>query len=150
MQNEKSRQRLYALLLAFGASVLLYRTLSMMLKEGALEILLPWAIILLFIEFLFDLACLVFSIRWFILNQRDKATIALRLGAAATVLHALRVGVYILGRTGPWYDFDIRPEIRQEYTFNWFWVNFAGVMAVLGLAGVLVVWWLTRNYKRGY
>jgi len=42
-----SKQRIYALLLIIGASILLFRTLSMMLVEGAFQILVTWIVGLL-------------------------------------------------------------------------------------------------------
>ena len=86
MNQQTSKQRIYALLLILGASILLFRTLRMMLVEGAFEILVTWVIGLLIAEFLIDLACAFTSIRWFILNDWTKATIPLRLGAAAAIL----------------------------------------------------------------
>jgi hypothetical protein len=49
------------------------------------------------------------------------------LGAAAAILHAIRVLIYMLGRTGPWVNFDEKPGHRDSYTFEWFWVYFAAI-----------------------
>lgn len=35
--------------------------------------------------------------------------------AALVVVHAFRVAVFALGRTGPWIDFDVRPEFRATH-----------------------------------
>ena len=105
-----SRQRLYAFLVTLGAGILLYRTLSMMFLEDAFKLLVPWVIFLLITEFMLDLACAICSIRWFIGNRRDKASCALRLMAVAIFLHAFRLLIYVLGRTGPWENFDVKPE----------------------------------------
>lgn len=143
-----SRQRIYASLFTLGAGILLFRTLRMMIVEGAFELLLPWVIALLIAEFLVDLGWALCSIRWFVLNLREKARCALRLGAAAIFLHAFRVLIYVLGRTGPWENFDVRPEHRASYTFDWFWVWFAATLALLGIAGVLIIWGIIRRNKK--
>ena len=146
MNPDLSKQRLYAFLLTLGASILLFRTMRMMLIEGAFEILVTWVVGLLIAEFLIDLACVIGSIRWFILNDRTKATIPLRLGAAATILHAIRVLIYVLGRTGPWINFDVKPQYHESYTFEWFWIYFATILSILGVLGVIVIWQIIR-YK---
>ena len=143
-----SRQRIYASFLALGAGILLFRTLRMMIVEGAFELLLPWVIALLIAEFIVDLGWLVCSIRWFILNRREKAVCALRLASAAIFLHAFRVLIYVLGRTGPWLNFDVRPEHRATYTFDWFWVWFAAILSVLGIVGVIVIWGIIRRNRK--
>jgi signal transduction histidine kinase len=146
MNPQFTKQRIYALLLIFGAGILLFRTLRMMLVENAFDILVLWVVMLLITEFILDFSCIVGSIRWFITNNRAKARIPLRLGAMATILHSIRVLVYVLGRTGPWVNFDIKPEYSQSYTFEWFWVYFAAILSVLGVAGVIVIWQIIR-YK---
>jgi hypothetical protein len=144
-----SRQRIYAFLLALGAAFLLYRTI-MMLSQGALDRLVLWVSILLIAELLLDLSCLVSSVRWWISNDRDKAQIALRLGAAVTIIHALRVLVFVLARVGPWINFDVRPEYADSHSATWTWTGvwFAGIMAVLGVIGVIVIWLLIRRAKK--
>ncbi len=146
MNLKLPKQRIYASLLIFGAGILLFRTLRMMLVENAFDILVLWVVILLITEFILDFGCVVGSIRWFISNNRDKARLPLRLGAMATVLHSIRVLVYVLGRTGPWVNFDIKPEYYQSYTFEWFWVYFAAILSIMGVAGVIVIWQIIR-YK---
>jgi hypothetical protein len=142
-----SNQRIYASLLTLGAGILLFRTLRMMLVEDAFELLVSWVIVLLVAEFLIDLSCVVGAIRWFMANKREKAVLPLRLGAATTILHAIRVLIYVLGRTGPWVNFDVKPEYHDTYTFDWFWVYFAAVLSVLGVIGVIVIWRII-GYKR--
>ena len=83
---------------------------------------------------------MITSIRWFILNERTKATIPSRLGAAASILHAIRVLIYVLGRTGPWLNFDVKPEYQDSYTFEWFWAYFAAILSIFGVLGVIVIW----------
>ena len=141
-------QRFYALLLMIGAFILLFRTTRMMMVENALEILVLWVIALLFIEFSFDLGCLLFSIIWLISNKSENAGLPLKLGAIATILHSIRVLIYVLGRTGPWVNFDVKPIYHQSYQFDWFWVYFAAVLSILGVAGVIIIWQIIRYKKR--
>lgn len=143
-----SRQRIFASLLALGAGILLFRTLRMMLVEGAFELLVPWVFALLIAEFLLDLSWGICSIRWFIHNRREKAVCALRLATAAIFLHALRVGIFVLGRTGPWINFDVKPEHHPTYTFEWFWVYFASILSVLSVTGVIIIRGIIRRNKR--
>jgi hypothetical protein len=140
---------MYASLLALGACILLYRTV-VMVSHGALEILVLWVSILLLTEMLIDFGCLLGAVRWWISRDRAKGTIALRLGAAATLMHALRVLVFVLGRVGPWINFDMRPGHRADHGDTWTWTGvwFAGIMAVLGVAGVIVIWRLIRRSGR--
>ena len=86
----RSKQRLYAGLIFLGAGVLLFRTLRLVFT-GALSILVPWVSVLLFVEMLLDLTCMVFATRWWIAGDASKDRIPLRLGAAAAILHAVRV-----------------------------------------------------------
>jgi hypothetical protein len=138
------RTRLWASLLAFGAAVILYRTLSMIFLEDALTLLMPWVIALLFLEMAVDALCLAFAIRWAVSVNPAHATLPLRLGAVAAILHAFRVLIYVLGRTGPWVDFDRRPEFRGEEP-AWFWVVFAAILSVLGIVGVVVIWRIRKH-----
>jgi len=144
-----SRQRLYASLLALGACVPLFRVVTM-LAEGALGVLAAWVSALLVAELVVDLATLVGAVRWWVADSGRTASFALRAGAAAAIFHALRVLVFVLGRTGPWFDFDVRPEHRALHAARWTWagVYFAAGMSVLGVLGVLVIWWLRRR-RRG-
>lgn len=142
------RQRIYASLLTLGAGILIYRTLSLMILEEGFVLLVPWVIALTIAELLLDLGWLVCSIRWYILKRQGKAVCALRLATAAIFLHAFRVLIYVLGRTGPWINFDVRPEHHASYTFEWFWVWFAATLSVLGVLGVLIIWTIIRRKKK--
>ena len=142
-----SKQRIYAFLLILGASILLFRTLRLMFFEQGLEILVLWVIILTILESIIDFSCIIGSLRWLISDDALKATFALRLGAAAAILHAIRVLIYVLGRTGPWVNFDVKPIYRSSYSFDWFWVWFAAILSVLGVIGVIVIWRLRRRSK---
>ena len=140
-----SKQRIYAFLLILDASILLFRTLRLMFFEQGLEILVLWVIILTIVEFIIDFSCIIGSLRWLISNDALKATLPLRLGAAVAILHAVRVLIYVLGRTGPWVNFDVKPIYHSSYIFEWFWVWFAVVLSVLGVIGVVVIWRLRRR-----
>jgi hypothetical protein len=141
MGSSIPKQRLYATLLALGACILLYRTIAM-IAQGKLSVLILWASVLLIAELLIDLSCLVSSIHWWITNDKKNDLIPLRFGAAAVILHAVRVLVYVFGRVGPWTDFDIRPEHRTLHPEQWSWggLYFAAIMSVLGVCGVIVIW----------
>jgi hypothetical protein len=143
-----SKQRTYASLMMFGACILLYRTISMMLFESAFEILILWVILLLIAEFIIDLGCFAASARWFKSNNKSKARLALRLGATAAIIHAIRGLIYVLGRIGPWINFDVKPEYHANYTFEWFWVYFAAILSLLGVLGVVLIWILIRRKRK--
>jgi hypothetical protein len=142
-----SRQRIYALLLIIGASFLLFRILRLLFFEQGLEILVLWVIVLTIFESAIDISCIVGSLRWFISNDESKATFALRLGAAAAIFHAIRVLIHVLARTGPWFNFDVKPEYHSSYSFEWFWVWFAAILSVVGVIGVIVIWRFRRRSK---
>ncbi|MFC1920773.1 hypothetical protein ACFLYQ_03500 [Chloroflexota bacterium] len=142
-----SKQRIYAFLLFLGASLLLFRTVRLIFFEQGLEFLVVWAIILTIVEFIIDFSCIVGSIRWLISNDALKATFPLQLGAAAAIWHAIRVSIYVLGRTGPWINFDVKPIYHSSYSFDWFWVWFAATLAVLGVIGVIIIWRIRRRAK---
>ena len=149
MGRTVSRRRIYASLLALGAGILVYRSITLV-SLGALYFNELWVSILLITEMLIDFGCLLSSIRWWISNDRAKATIALRLGAAAAILHALRVLIFVLGRVGPWINFDVRPEHRELHHERWTMtgVYFAAIMSILGVIGVIVIWTLIRRARR--
>ena len=137
----RDRQRLYAALLVLGACVLLGRAAAMM-AQGLLMVLVPWVSVLLVLELALDLVWLVGSIRWWLTREEEHGRMARRSAAAAILLHGARVLVFVLGRTGPWIDFDVRPEHRALHpgSASWFGVYFAAVMAALGVLGVVLVW----------
>jgi hypothetical protein len=149
MKNNPVRQRVYATLLALGASILTYRTVTM-ISQGALNILALWVSILLFIEMLIDIACFLTTIPWWISKDRSRAITPLRLGAAAALFHAFRVLVFVLGRAGPWKNFDVRPEQIEAHTNTWTWagVYFAAIMSILGVTGVIIIWMLIRRANK--
>lgn len=140
-------QRTYAILIAVGASILLYRTVSLAFFEGGLQKLLPVFVVLTFVEMAVDAACLGFSIRWAVHADSAYARVPLRLGAAATLIHFLRVAVFALGRTELFRNFEVRPEYRQTYEMDVFWVYFASVLALLGVVGVVVIFLILRTRR---
>ena len=144
------KQRLYSGLILAGVSILLFRTLRMVLVEQAFEILVEWVYTLLILEFMIDLACLLAALRWFVLSKWKYASSAMKLGAWAAILHAIRVAIYVLGRTGPWENFDVQPRYHTSYTFDWFWIYFAAGFSILSLVGLYVTWRLWRQYKSKY
>lgn len=137
--KEHRRTRIFAGLLVFGAAILLFRTISM-LTQDALRFLVWWVGGLLILEMLLDGASMAFSIRWII--RPTKKGPVLRFAAAATLLHAFRVLIFVLGRTGPWYDFDVVPAERAFHQERWTWgqVWFASVLSILGVMAVIWIW----------
>lgn len=143
------KQRFYASFLILGACILLFRTV-MMLSQGALVVLVFWASALLISEMLLDAACLLSSIKWWITNDKKFDSIPLRLGAAAAILHAFRVFIFVFGRIGPWIDFDVRPVHRALHSTRWSsgGLYFAAFMSVLGVISVLIIWTFRRRANR--
>lgn len=145
-----NRTRLYAALLVLGAGILLYRTIAL-LTSGAWPVLMPWVIALDLVEMAIDVTVIVAAIRWGVSTRARHASLALRAGAAAAILHAVRVLVFVMGRVGPWKDFDVRPAERALHAARWTWgeVWFAGILSVLGVVGVIVIWWFRhRAFRR--
>jgi len=142
-----SKQRIYSLLLVMGAGLLLWRTLQLMFFEQGLEILVLWVISLTILESLIDFSWIISSFRWLISNDDLEATLSLKLGAAAIILHAIRVSIYVLGRTGPWVNFDVKPIYHSTYSVELFWVWFAATLSILGVIGVIVIWQV-RSHTR--
>ena len=135
------KQRLFAGLIMFGIAMLLFRTIKM-ISQGALDRLAVWVSALLIIEFIIDLACFLTSARWFITNDKQKSKFPLYFAAAATILHAIRVFIYAIGRVGPWINFDMKPEYLAEHEVNWSlgWLYFAVIMSVVGLIVLFEIW----------
>jgi hypothetical protein len=147
--NPASRQRLYASLLALGAAFLLFRTI-MMTVQGYLTILVPWVASTIIMEGALDLVTLIFCLRWLKTTSPDHASTPLRLTAAVVVVHALRVLVFALGRTGPFLNFDVRPEHQALHHTRWTWtgVYFASIMSVLSIIAVLIIWHFRRKRRK--
>ena len=141
-----NKERVYAALVALGIWILLGRTIAMMAR-GHLASNVWWVAGLLAAEFLVDLTVFLGGLRWWMSGRREHRRLPLRATVVAVVLHAIRVAVYALGRTGPWIDFDIRPAYRvvPAEPVAWGFVIFASVMAALSLAAVVVIWRLRRR-----
>jgi hypothetical protein len=148
MDRNPERQRLFASLLILGAGILLFRTVTMIV-QGNFGILVLWVSFLLILEMVTDISCIIASIPWWISRDKTKNRLPLRIGAAAAILHAIRVLIFVLGRTGPWVNFDVRPEHRalHDSRWSWGWVWFAAFMSVLGITGVIAIW-VVRRRKR--
>jgi hypothetical protein len=133
-------------LLIAGAGILFARTVAL-IAGGARKVLQPWVVGLTYLEMAIDLVSIATAARWCRSRQPDQARWALRAGAAATFLHAGRVAVFVIGRTGPWVDFDVREEQRDGHDERWTWpqVVFAGTMSALGVVGVLVIGLVRRR-----
>jgi len=149
MAAKASKQRVYASLLMLGSCILLFRS-QFMIYSGALDINVLWVSVLLVAEFFVDLGCFISTIYWWIKNDENKAYIALRFGAAAAILHAFRVLIFVLGRTGPWIDFDVKPVHQAMHPTRWNWdqVYFAAIMSILGIIGVIIIWRIRRRRKK--
>ncbi len=135
-------------LLLLGAGFLLYRTLALV-AGGARRVLAPWVVGLTYLEMAIDAVTMTWAARWWRSRSPAHASPALRAGAGATLVHALRVAVFVVGRTGPWVDVDVREEERARHDERWTWaqVVFAGTMSVLGVIGVFVVWITRRRHR---
>ena len=146
MIANKLKQRFYATLFFFGASILLMRTI-VLLSQGALEMFVAWVGGLLLAELILDVGWIFGASYWWKSYSKNNALFTLRLAAAAIVLHAFRVLIFVMGRLGPWIDFDHKPEYRPLNYTEWGWLYFAVIMSVLGVLGVLMVWWLSRRSR---
>lgn len=144
------KQRLYATLLMTATSILVVRTWHMAMEEQHFEILVGWVYGLLIVEFMLTIGCLLAATRWFVLSKWQYASTALKFGVWAVMLHAVRVLVLVLGRTGPWMNFDVRPEYQSVFALDWFWVYFSVGFSALALIGLYVVWRLWRQVKGKY
>lgn len=124
-----------------GSGFLLARTI-MLVAGGSLHTYTWWAAALLGIEFVVDAVAVAAGAAWVVTRRADHATRALRAVAAMILVHAVRVLVFVLGRTGPWVDFDVRAQHRAEYATTWAWFDvwFAGTGAALSVIVLTVVW----------
>lgn len=139
--EEDSWNRIYAGLLVTGASVLIYRTVSMV-ANGYLAILVPWVAGSILLELFLDTVCFLTAIPWLISGEHRRASVPLQIGALCTVTHAARVFVYVLGRLDTqWKDFDIRPEQRAVHNSqrNRSQVYFASTVTILSLMAVATI-----------
>jgi hypothetical protein len=135
-----SRRRGVAVLLALGGCFMLGRTV-MLIAGGALTTYQPWAAALLTLEFLVDGVAVALLVRWLVTGDEQHQAPALRGVAAVILVHAVRVLVFVLGRTGPWVDFDVRPRHRMGHSETWSWAGvwFAGIMALSSVVVLVIV-----------
>ena len=70
--------------------------------------------------------------------------------AAVIIVHAVRVLIYVMGRVGPWINFDVRPEFRALHHTRWSWesVYFAGFMSALSVVVLLFILLMKRRLKK--
>lgn len=134
-----NRQRTYATLVGLGIWILLFKTI-VMLTDGSLTAQMVWVSALLALEFLVDTGVFLSAVWWWLGGTTSRARLPLRLTAVAVLVHAVRVLIYVLGRTGPWHNFDLRPAYRTGQQAEWLWVIFAGAMSALSLVALLVIW----------
>jgi hypothetical protein len=127
--------------LSAGAGILLYRTIAL-IAGGARKVLERWVVWLTFLEMAIDVVTFGSALRWWRSKNPDHARSALVAGACATLVHAGRVAVFVVGRTGPWIDFDVREDARADHDERWTWpqVVFAGTLSTFGVVGVVVIW----------
>lgn len=140
-----NRQKIYASLLILGACILIFRALRLLTYENGWIILASWVVALTLMEMAIDALCVIFSFRWLFTNSELSKTRSLRWGAAAALSHALRVLVYVLGRTEAFLNFDVKPPFRPSHSVDLFWVYFAATGSVLGVVGVIVIWMLIKK-----
>ena len=117
-----NKRKLYASLLILGASILLFRTIRLLTIENGWNILANWVIVLTFIEMSIDTLCIIFSFHWLFRDSKGSKFISLRSGAIAAFVQAFRVLIYVLGRTTPFLNFDVKPQFRLEHTVNIFFL----------------------------
>jgi len=139
-------QRTYAAIVGLGIWVLLIRTI-LMTAQGYLSIFVPWVAGLLALELLLNASVFLSALWWWLGAVASRATLSLRLTATAIVVHAIRVAVFVLGRTGPWHDFDVRPIHRTSSVSEWHWVIFAAILATLSLVILAAVWRRLRAHR---
>jgi hypothetical protein len=141
-----SRHRTYATLLAMGAGLLLYRTLEM-ISADAMSTLVPWVRALLVIELIIDAITVVVCLTWAATGKHEHIRTVIRATTTVIILHAVRVAIFVLGRAGPWVDFDVLPEARAMHATRWSWgeVYFAGTMAVLSVVLLGIFWFYSRR-----
>lgn len=143
-----NKQKIYPSLMILGASILLFRTIRLLTLENGWEILAVWVIALTFIEMFIDISCIFYSWRWLLKNSIPSKSYSLRLGAAAAIFHAFRVLIYVLGRTGPWVNFDVKPQYRTTHQVDLFWVYFAAILSILGVVGVILIYRRIKGSRR--
>ena len=135
------RRRLYAVALFAGGSVLMFRAVTLFSQDAPARWV-PWVGFTLYVETGVIVIALVTIVVWFVDPNDRRTTAAFWATAMLVLVHAFRVAIFALGRTGPWFDFDVRPEFRANHSELWTWgeVYFASAAALLSLAITFVVW----------
>ncbi len=135
------RRRLYAAALFLGGGVLLVRAVTLFVQDAPSRWV-PWVGASLYVESAAIVIALVTLVQWFITPDDRHTSTVFTATAALVVVHAFRVAVFALGRTGPWVDFDVRPEFRADHADTWTWVEvyFASGAALLSLIITVLVW----------
>jgi len=134
------RNRIYAALLMTGASVLVYRAVSM-IANASLTTLVPWVAGLILLELCLDAACFLVAVPWLLSGDSMRGVIPLRIGVLCTIVHAIRVVTFVLGRLDtPWKDFDVRDGHRKVHGERWNWpqVCFAGFASSASVSAVVL------------
>lgn len=141
--------RYYASFFMLGSGFLIYRTFAL-IAGGSLAINTTWVSALLFLEMIADAACLFASIKWWIRNNMAAARLPLQLCAAMVIMHAIRVLIFVIGRAGPWINFDVRPEERAIHYTRWTWegVYIAGILSALSVIAVVIIWIVRKRPRR--
>lgn len=85
---------------------------------------------------------------WLAGNAKGAKSLSLRAGAAAAIFHAFRVLIYVLGRTEPLMNFDLKPQFHSSHHVDIFWVYFAAVLSVLGVLGVIIIRVIIKRNRR--
>jgi len=142
-------QRRLAAALALGGAFLTYRA-AVLLATGHDTRFVPWLAALTWVELALAGLITGLALLWLVTGTARWRGPVLRLTAGLVVLHAVRVGVFVAARAGPWGDFDLRPEFRPLPAEAWSWgeVWFAGAMAALALLVVLAVARAGRSRRR--
>ena len=146
MGATQTKQKIYAALLALCAGILLFRTIRLLTVENGWE-LANWVIVLTFVEMIIDISCIIYSLKWLVSNSNRSKSRALRLGAAAALVHAFRVLIYALGRTATFHNFDVKPQFRTTHHVDMLWVYFAATLSVLGILGVIIIWIVIQKHR---
>ena len=141
MKLDSIKPRHYASFFILGSGFLTYRTIRLIVG-GALGINATWVSALLFLEMLIDAACVLTSIIWWIKDNNASARLPVNLCAAMVIVHAIRVTIFVIGRLGPWIDFDVKPEARAMHDTRWTWegVYIAGILSALSIIAVVIIW----------
>ena len=139
-----NRQRTCATIIGLGIWVLLLRTI-LMTAQGYLVTFVPWVAALLALELLLNVSIFVSAAWWWMGANASRARLPLHLTTATIIIHAIRVLVFVLGRTGPWHDFDVRAIHRTSSDPEWHWVIFAAILAILSPIALASVWLRRRS-----